>query len=76
MTIYLKDMFLSAYYVPGTVLGAGIIIVSKNKHKSVSKSFPVEEETGLTQLTTQMKSGDLRRWSLQFYEYIGEKKLF
>lgn len=57
----MKGFSLSAYYVPGTVLGAGIIIVSNNKHKSSSKNFPVEEETDLTQLTTQMKSGDLRR---------------
>lgn len=57
----MKGFSLSAYYVPGTVLGAGIIIVSNNKHKSSPKNFPVEEETDLTQLTTQMKSGDLRR---------------
>lgn len=47
-------MFLCAYYVPGTVLDARSIIVSKNKHKCSSKSFLVEE-TDLTQLTTQMK---------------------
>lgn len=68
-------MFLNACCVPGTVLGARDIIVSKNKDKPISKSFSVQVGTGLAQLSTQMKSDDLRQ-SVQFYEYIKGKKLF